>query len=141
MIRTLTVSVLVLTGVALADVYELRDKLLGSWHVEAAGTKEASTWVLQASGEGLHVANTSGAKTVVDFECKMAQECDIKDSGKRAKVTMYFNGANLVETETIGSRVLKRRFAVTGDGNTMELELIPIEPQGKTETVVFKRVQ
>jgi hypothetical protein len=46
-----------------------------------------------------------------------------------------------VETETIGSRVVKRRFAVTGDGDKMELEVIPIEPEGKTETVVFKRVR
>jgi hypothetical protein len=132
--------VLVLTGMALADDDAQRDKLTGSWQMQSAGAKEASTWVVQRSADAIHMAGSNGAKTLVEFDCKMAQECDIRDSGHHARVTIYFSGPKLIETETIGSRVVKRRFTVTGDGNTMELEVIPIEPEGKTETVLFKRV-
>jgi hypothetical protein len=137
MIRIATMGILFMAAVALADDSDQRAKLTGSWQ-EASDAKEA--WVLQPLPDGMHITSSSGGKTVVEVECKMAQECDIKDSGHHAKVMMYFNGPKLVTTETIGSRIVKRRFTVTGDGNTMELEVIPIEPEGKTETITFKRV-
>lgn len=137
MIRIATMGILVLASVALADDAEQRAKLSGSWQ-ETSDANEA--WVLQPSANGMHITSSSSGKTVVELDCKMAQDCDIKDSGHRAKVMMYFNGAKLVATETMGSRIVKRRFTVTGDGNTMELEVIPIEPDGKAETIVFKRV-
>ena len=137
MIRIATMSILVLAAAALADDSDQRAKLTGSWQ-EPSDVKEA--WVLQPLPGGMRLTSSSGGKTVMEIDCKMGQDCDIKDSGHHAKVMMYFNGPKLVETETMGSRIVKRRFAVTGDGNTMELEVIPIEPDGKTETIVFKRV-
>ena len=133
-------SLLVLASIALADDYEQRTKLMGSWQVEASGASDVSSWTLQELPEGMHIAGSDGGKTVIEFNCKMGQECDIKDSGHHAKMTMYFNGAKLVQNETIGSRVIRRRFTVIGDGNTMQLEVIPLEPEGKTETTTFKRV-
>jgi hypothetical protein len=53
---------------------------------------------------------------------------------------MWFNGATLVELETSGNDVVKRRFKVTGDGDTMEIETVAISPAGKNETAHFKRV-
>jgi hypothetical protein len=144
MMRLVTVGLLFLAVTAWGDDATQRDKLSGSWRVENsnanANPNEPSTWVLQPSTEGVHMAASNGAKPLVAFDCKMAQECEIKDAGHRAKVMIYFNGPKLIETETMGSHIVKRRFTVTGDGNTMELEVIPIEPQGKPETVVFKRV-
>lgn len=35
---------------------------------------------------------------------------------------------------------MKRRFSITGDGDTMELETIHIALTGKVETSHFKRV-
>jgi hypothetical protein len=46
---------------------------------------------------------------------------------------MWFNGPKLVELETRGAQVVKRRFSITGDGDTMDLETIPIVPTGKSE--------
>jgi hypothetical protein len=137
MIRIATMGILVFAAVARADDSDQRAKLTGSWQ-EASDAKEA--WILEALPGGMHITSSSGGKTVVELDCKMAQDCDIKDSGHHAKFMMYFNGPKLVATETMGSRIVKRRFTVTGDGNTMELEVIPIEPDGKTETIVFKRV-
>jgi hypothetical protein len=53
---------------------------------------------------------------------------------------MWFNGAKLVEVETTGNPVIKRRFGVTGDGDSMELEIIPIAPDGSSTVAHFKRV-
>jgi hypothetical protein len=140
MIRIVIAGLLVLAAAGLADDDEQRAKLEGSWQLQTEGAKEASAYVLQRSEDGMKISGTSDGKTVVDMDCKFAQECSVKDFGHKAKVTMYFNGPHLVQTETIGSRIIRRRYTVTGDGNTMELEIIPIDPDGKAETVVFKRV-
>ena len=56
-------------------------------------------------------------------------------------VSMWFNGPRLVELETKGSEVVKRRFMILPKGDVMEMELIPIVPGGKPETFQFKRVE
>lgn len=70
----------------------------------------------------------------------MGKECASEDAGRRSKVSMWFNGPMLVELETRGSQIVKRRFRITANGDTMDLETIPIVPPGKSETVHFKRV-
>jgi hypothetical protein len=65
----------------------------------------------------------------------------VKDAGRHAKVTFYFNGAKLVQLETRGSKVVKRRFSVDDQGDSMEVEEIPVVPEGKTVIEQFKRVQ
>jgi hypothetical protein len=52
---------------------------------------------------------------------------------------MWFKGAKLVELETTGNQVVKRRFTVTADGDSMELETIPVTATASTETAHFKR--
>ena len=54
---------------------------------------------------------------------------------------MWFSGPKLVELVTKGRQVIKRRFAVAEAGDTLELEVIPIQPDGKTETIRLRRVQ
>jgi hypothetical protein len=73
------------------------------------------------------------------IECNvMGKDCEVKVGGHKAKVAMWFNGDALVEMETRGTEVTKRRFLVEGD-DSMKMETIPIVPPGKTETVAFKR--
>lgn len=139
MIRVLYLGALLTAVCAMADDSDMRAKLAGSWQLQTEGAKEPSSYTLEPITDGIHISASDGGKTVSDFQCKLAADCQIKDAGHHAKVMIYYNGPKLVETETIGSRVVKKRYAVTGDGNTMELEIIPVEPEGKTETVVFKR--
>jgi hypothetical protein len=60
-------------------------------------------------------------------------------------VSLWFNGPKLVELETRGSEVVKRRFEIISQGDganeVMEMELIPIVPSEKTQTFRYKRVQ
>jgi hypothetical protein len=133
----------VLAGTAFADDESSRAKLIGAWQqTEAGGKDTVSTWVLKDLGDSMHVTGSNATQTVMDFECAtVGKDCDVKESGRHAKISLWFNGPKLVELETRGTLTVKRRFTVTGDGDTMDLETIPIVPAGKTETVHFKRVQ
>jgi hypothetical protein len=114
-----------------------RDKLNGSW--ESRGSDRA-TWSLDVNGDAMHIVRVENDRKLSDFECNtVGRECEIKESGKPMKVSMWFNGAKLVVMETRGNEVVKRRFQPTVDGNEVEVEVIPIVPQGKPETVRLYR--
>ncbi len=118
-------------------------KLSGAWQVQnEAGKGPAPVWVLQEKGDAIHVSYSQGDQKLSEFECNaMGRECKIKDSGRQATVSMWFSGPKLIELETKGSEVVKRRFAVSDQGDTMELEVIPIVPVGRSETKLLKRLQ
>lgn len=136
--RFAIVGALLFTACALADDGDQRAKLEGTWQLQTEGAKEPSSYTLKALPDGMQISGTDEGKVVVTVNCKMAQECKAKDEGRNATVMMYFNGPKLVENETIGSRTVRKRYSMKDD-NTMEVEVIPIEPEGKTEIVVFKR--
>jgi hypothetical protein len=116
-----------------------RDKLFLSW-VES-GNSSASTWTFSGNGDSFHVTQLDGTAKIADYPCQAdGKQCTVKLAGKKAEVSMWFNGPKLVLLETQGPIVVKRRFAVLEQGDTMEMELIPIVPGGKTETIQFKRV-
>ena len=117
-------------------------KLAGTWQVEQGSTEDAaSTWTFQERADAIHITTAQGATKLADFECNTeGRDCAVSESGKKIKVSMWFAGPMLVELETRGSDVVKRRFGVSGQGDTLEMEVIPIVPQGKTEQVTLKRV-
>ena len=124
-----------------------RGKLIGSWESENAPLDSLSAnWTFSEQGESLRVTQQEGTSKVANFECDTdGVSCDVKVSGKRAMVSWWFNGPKLVELETKGSEVVKRRFQIIspGDvaGDVMEMELIHVVPSEKTETFRFKRLQ
>jgi len=142
-IWTMVFAGLLLGFSAFADDAADRVKLGGAWQVEnPAGGQTAAMWTLLEKGDSIHVIHAEGARTIADFECNTeGKECAIKDSGKQGKVSMWFSGAKLVELETRGSEVVKRRFSISGQGEKMELEVIPIVPTGDTAKIVFKRIE
>ena len=92
------------------------------------------------AADSSQVVNPSDTQNVENFECNTdGKECSIKHSGHSSKVSIWFNGSKMVELETTGSQVVKRRFSVTGNGDTMELETIPVVPGGSPEVTRFKR--
>ncbi len=136
-----TLSALLLAGSAFAGDDSSRDRLMGSWQQSDGNGETKSAWVLESSGSSIRVTNSNGTQTVAEFKCNtVGKECAGKDAGRPSKVSMWFNGPKLVELETRGSQVVKRRFSITGDGDTMDLETIPIVPTGKSEITHFRRV-
>jgi hypothetical protein len=133
-VKRLFVFVCVAAGfTAFADDLADRDKLAGNWQ-----SPDGARWVVDAKADSVHIAEFDHDRKVSDFECNtLGRECAVKDAGKSAKVTMYFNGPKLVVLETRGSEVVKRRFQSTGD--QLEIETMPLVPQGKSETAKLSR--
>ncbi len=126
-------------GVALSGATPDRDKLIGAW--ENPGGGDAKTvWTLSANGDSIQITQTENERKISEVECNtVGRECEVKQAGKPVKISMWFNGPKLVVMEVRGSEVLKRRFHATDDGSAMELEVIPIVPQGKPELVHLTR--
>jgi hypothetical protein len=133
------VTSLLLSAAGLAAGGTDHDKLNGAWEsVDDATTR--ATWTLRADGDVLHMTRVENDRKLSEFECNtVGRECEFKEAGKPVKVSMWFNGPKLVIMETRGNDVVKRRFQTTDDGNGIELEIIPIVPQGKPELLRLHR--
>lgn len=119
-----------------ADTQSDRNSLVGSW-VQSGGS---GGWKITSTAAGLHLTQTEGSAVVADFECNLdGQDCQVKISGHKAKVSLYFNGPSLVEMETKGSDVVKRRFSVVSSGQSMTVEVTPMTGHGQTEELQFSR--
>jgi hypothetical protein len=129
-------------ALALADEGSDRSKISGAWQLENASSGGAETWVIEEKPDAIHITESRGDQKLADFDCNtVGRECDVKESGKAARVSLWFSGPKLIQLMTRGSDVVKRRYAIGDNGDTMEVEIIPIVPPGKTEAVRFKRVQ
>src|SRR5579871_6772086 len=120
-----------------------RDKLNGSWAAQGeAENGPASLWTFSTNGDEMHIIQTDGGQKIADFKCDTrGGGCEVKIAGKKAMVSMWFNGSKLMQMETKGSDVIERSFAILPRGEVMEMEFIPIVPSGKKETFQYKRVQ
>src|ERR1019366_7534122 len=125
----------------LADDVSDRAKLLGSWQAQDVSGKEATVWVLEMKGTALHISESLGDRKISEFECiPKGVECEGTVAGNKATVSMYYDGPALVQLETKGSDVTRRRFTVTGQPDMMDLEVRPIVGAGKAETLHLKRI-
>ena len=125
-----------------ADDSSARAQLIGAWQPKDTAAKDAGVWTFeQKGGDVIHITYAVGDQKMVEIECApTGKDCNVKDTGKSAKVSMWFSGKNLVSLETRGTEIVKRRFGVE-DGGSLEVETIPIQPDGKTEKVEFLRVK
>ena len=139
-ITKIAVLMLLSGMIGLADDYAERVKLIGVWESQGAG--KSGVWNIKDDGENLHLVYTEGSQKLADFECNtLGKDCKAKVFGHESTISLYFNGGKLVEMETRGSEVLKRRFGMAAQGDQMEVELIPLSGSAKPETQQYKRVQ
>jgi hypothetical protein len=125
-----------LAGVAAADQKSDRGRLVGSW-VQNRGT---NAWVFKATDNGLHVTQFEKSKPVADFQCETSgQNCEVKISGHKATVSMYYNGSELVQLEKKGDETVERRFSILSSGNSMKVEVTPMTGQLRTQEEEFER--
>jgi hypothetical protein len=116
---------------------DTRDKLLGKWQ-PATAKDESEMWWLETVGDSLRISHSMKQKTDA-IECNIVgKDCEVKVGGRKAKVSLWFNGDMLVEMETRGTEVIKRRFKIA-ENDTLKLETMQIVPPGKTEMAEFKR--
>ena len=74
-------------------------------------------------------------------------QCHDQEAGSTAEArlaptrqTNYYNGPTLVELETVGSDVVKRQFTVTEQPDMMEIAVMAITGNAKSETLHLKRM-
>jgi hypothetical protein len=133
----LILSIAALGGAAFADTSDDRSKLSGSWQAKDGS---GDMWVIEENGDAIRMSNAKGAEKATEIECNtVGRECELKRDGKKGTVSIYFNGPKLVELETRGSEVVKRRFAVTQNGDTLEVEVIPVVPDGNPKKLDYVR--
>ena len=131
----MTAALIVLTGLLFAaDNSGDRTKVAGKWLEPDSNLN----WLIEDKGDSIRITQSQNNQQISLIDCKIGSECNVKDGGHAAKITLYYNGPKLVELETKGSETIKRRFSATDDA--MEIEVIPIIPDGKTQVVKLKRV-
>lgn len=125
-----------------ADNSSARAQIIGAWQPKDTAAKDAGIWTFEnKNGDVIHITYAVGDQKMVELQCDTSgKDCKTKDVGKSAKVSMWYSGKNLVSLETRGDEIVKRRFGV-GDGDSLEVEIIPIQPDGKPEKVEFRRVK
>ena len=117
-----------------ADEQADRASLVGSW-VQSGGNH---AWIINTSASGLHMTQIEGSGTVADFSCDtLGQQCDVKISGHKATVSMYYNGSALVQLETKDGEIVQRKF--TASGNSLKVEITPMTGKLQTEDLEFQR--
>ena len=125
----------------LADDASARAQLIGAWQQQDDSGKGISVWVVETKDNSLHITNSQGDQKLSEIDCKpTGAEGEGTDSGKKTKVTMYFNGPSLVQLETVGTDVIKRQFTVRQQPDMMEIEVMPIIGNVKSETLHLKRM-
>lgn len=109
----------------------------GTWD---ARSDSSSKLVLDQKTDAIHVKEIKGTETTADYTCNtLGKDCEVKTEGHPAKVSFWFNGPKLVQFETHGSNVIRRRFEIAEGGKALNVEVSHISPEGKDEKLVFAR--
>lgn len=141
-IQMTALTALLLCVPVLADDVSDRAKLLGGWQAQDGSGKGATVWVLEMKGMAVHISESLGDMKISEFECvPKGMECEGTVGGIKATVSMYYDGPALVQLETKGSDVTRRRFTVTGQPDMMDIQVVPIVGAGKAETLHLKRIK
>jgi len=122
-----------------------RPDLNGSWQVDATKSDVHShlppglTWDIQQTDDKIQITERVGDKNVSQLTCQTnGKDCVVKDAGHSAKASFYYNGPMLVELETMGDNVTKKRLRTADDG-TLTVEVMHINPSSKDEKIVLTK--
>jgi hypothetical protein len=141
-VQMTALAALLLCAPVLADDVSDRAKLLGTWQWQDDSSQEATVWVLEMKGEALHITESLGDRKISEFQCPpKGAECEGTVKGMKAVMTMYYQGPALVQFETRGTDVTRRRFTLTGQPDMMDIEVMPIVSPDKAETLHLKRIK
>jgi len=140
-------------GAAAVRADDGKPNLSGTWKLDAARSEmdqadKDLVLEIEENGEDIHIKETRGPnpkKDVSEFICDtMSKECPMQDGGDKARVSAYYNGPLLVVLKTHGRRgstVEKRRLSLSPAGDSLILEVMHIEPEGKAGKLVFTKAR
>ncbi len=118
-----------------------KPNLGGKWKIDPArsdGLEGVTLSIQMKDDDTVHYLLQNQNGVTSEFDCATdGRTCDMMDSGHKAKVSLWYNGGTLVMMETRGNNVVKRKLSVTGA--TLNIEVVPIVPQGRTDKLAFIR--
>jgi hypothetical protein len=149
----LTVAALLLVGSVLVRADEDQASISGAWKLDPARSEldqanKDLALVVEENGQTIHIKETRGPnpkEDVSEFTCDtLGKECLMQDGGHKASVSVYYNGPLLVVLKTHGRKnsvVEKQRLSLSPAGDSLILEIIHIDPEGKAEKLVLTKAQ
>ena len=127
--------VLALSSSVFADGAGDRAKLAGDWQPQ---DNSGPSWVVQNNADNVRITRLDNGQKVADYECNtMGRDCDAKINGRSGKVSMWYSGAILIVMETRGTEIVERHLRA--DGDKLEIEVLPIVPERRHETLKLIR--
>ena len=149
----LAVAGLLLFGAVGLSADEGKPNLSGSWKLapgqnEAGQSRNDVSLLIDEKGDNIHVKETRGPDSkddVSEFTCTtLGKECAMQDGGDKATVLVYYNGPLLVILKTHGRKgsvVEKQRLSLSPAGDALNMEVMRLEPESKTEKLTFAKAQ
>jgi len=148
-----TVMGLLLLGATVGTADEHKPDFSGTWKLDVERsqldqTSKGFMLIVEDKGPNIHVKETRGPdlqEDVSEFTCgTMGADCSMQDGKEKATVSAYYNGSMLVILKTHGrkgSQVEKQRLSLAPGGDSLTMEVMHIEPEGKPEKLVLSKVQ
>ena len=79
----------------------------------------------------------------VEFTCKTTgKECEVASAKEPLKLSMYYNGATLVQFQRggpNGEHISKHQWQLSDDKKALTVDVVYIVPDGKPEKLVFSK--
>jgi hypothetical protein len=124
----------------------------GKWRLDAAGSqlnsKIPATLVAvaieQKTDKSIKISKTmrmpDGKENTMEFTCSLdGKDCEAKDCESRPfKVSLWFNGASLVEMDVADDSISKTTLAL-GEAKKLAIDVSYISPKKDTDNLVFDK--
>jgi len=125
---------------------EARPNLSGKWQFNAgkselhSGKTNAISLAIESKGSTIHVTKTvtaNGKDSVVEYNCSTdGADCDAKG----AKVSLWFDGASLVEMDVAGDAITKSSMKLAPGGKAISVTVSYISPKADSDTLVLDKM-
>jgi hypothetical protein len=149
----LSVVALLLFAVAAIKADQGKPNLSGTWKIDPARSQLDRTtkdlvFIIEEKGQQIHVKEIRGPHPqddVSEFTCgTMGRDCAMQDGKEKANVSVYYNGPLLVILKTHGRKdsvAEKQRLSLSPAGDSLTVEVMPIEPEGRPEKLVLSKAR
>lgn len=119
----------------------------GKWQANSekselhSGKASAVSLVIEQKNPSIHVLKTiraaNGKESIIDITCTTdGKDCDAKG----VKVSLWFDGASLVEMDVSDDTVVKTSMTLDNNAHTISAKITYISPQGEADKIVLEKM-
>jgi hypothetical protein len=131
---------------ALSNAQQNKPNLSGKWQLNTRKSEVHSripyavNLAMDQKGSAIHLVRTArtnaGRDTVTEFNCTTdGKDCDVKG----VKISLWYDGASLVEMDIAVQSVTKSSMTLSDDGKTISIDVNYISPPGDREKLVLEK--